>query len=155
MGFERKRSRVIGINYWNGNLNELFENGVYDDGSNNDLDYGKGRKRYWNKVSGKWVESNKFKIFKSEIVYWYEFENLNERLIVDWYSKEDDDYYGVEMLINAKAKLNIRDIELKQTPLDIIQKNLSKYENDSFDKRIKDIVLKAHKENKKRKLEVG
>lgn len=98
MGFERKRSRVIGINYWNGNLNELFENGVYDDGSNNDLDYGKGRKRYWNKVSGKWVESNKFKVFKSEIVYWYEFENLNERLIVDWFKKDDDDYYGFKFI---------------------------------------------------------
>lgn len=77
-------------------------------------------------------------------------QNVNGKTALHYFI-EDDDYYGVEMLINAKAKLNIRDIELKQTPLDIIQKNLSKYENDSFDKRIKDIVLKAHKENKKRK----
>ena len=55
------------------------------------------------------------------------------------------------MMINANANLNIKDRELKVTPLDIIQKNLSKYKNNSFDKRIKDIVLDAHRKNKKRK----
>ena len=100
MGFKRIRKEVVGVNYWNGNFDELFVNGVYDDGRNNDLDYGIGRKRYWNKKSGKWVESNKYNVFKSDIVYWYEFENLNEKLIVDWFKNDgvDGNYNGFKFI---------------------------------------------------------
>jgi ankyrin repeat protein len=77
-------------------------------------------------------------------------QNVNGKTALHYFI-QDDDYYGVEMMINAKAKLNIKDCELKVTPLDIIEKNLSKYENDSFDKRIKDIILDTHRKTKKRK----
>ena len=93
----RIRKRRNNVNYYNGKFDELFVNGIYDDGNYNIENYGLGKKRYWNKVSGKWVES-KFKIFKSDRIYWYVFENLNERIIVDWFSEKDNKLCGFQYI---------------------------------------------------------
>ena len=94
---DRIRKRRNNINYYNGKVDELFVNGIYDDGNYNKENYGLGKKRYWNKVSGKWVES-KFKVFKSDIIYWYVFENLNEKIIVDWFSDKDNELCGFQYI---------------------------------------------------------
>jgi len=85
----RFRKKRDGVKYYNGYFDDLFVNGVYDDGSFNIGKYNKGEKLYWNKLSGKWV-GKKNKLFKSNKVRWYEFENLNEKLIVKWFSDESN-----------------------------------------------------------------
>lgn len=91
-GFERIRKERDNVNYWNGSISELFENGLYDDGRwNKEGKFGKGKKRYWNKVSGKWV-GKKIESYKSSKVWFYEFENLDERFIVELFKNEKNEY---------------------------------------------------------------
>jgi ankyrin repeat protein len=76
-------------------------------------------------------------------------QNINNKTAFHYFI-ENDDYYGIQILIDAKAKINIKDY-MNNTALYIIEKNASKYDNQCFDKRIKDIILNLHKNNKKRK----
>ncbi len=88
----RIRKKRLGVNYYSGKFDELFINGVYDDGNfNKEGKYGRGIKRYFNKVSGKWVGIKN--CYKSEKIWVYEFENLNERLIVTEFKKKDEEDY--------------------------------------------------------------
>jgi hypothetical protein len=61
-----------GVNYYNGNEEELLVNGIYD----------KERKLYWNKNSGKWV-GKKVKVSDNWFWGFNVYENLNEDWIVD------------------------------------------------------------------------
>tara|TARA_R110001592_G_scaffold242213_1_gene502727 strand:+ start:53 stop:2662 length:2610 start_codon:yes stop_codon:yes gene_type:complete len=75
-----------GVKYYSGNNKELVDNGIYD----------KENKRYWNKISGKWVGK---KVYDLNNWYWgfSIYENLNE----DWIIKnlgilfEGDEVYGL------------------------------------------------------------
>lgn len=89
----RIRKKRLNVNYYNGNFNDLYVNGVYDDGSyNNRGKFDKGIKLYWNKVSGKWVRK-KMDCYVSDKIWVYEFENLSEKIIVENFKKENEENY--------------------------------------------------------------
>tara|TARA_R110000782_G_scaffold183348_1_gene273606 strand:- start:1755 stop:4370 length:2616 start_codon:yes stop_codon:yes gene_type:complete len=89
----RIRKKRLNVNYYNGNLDDLYVNGVYDDGSfNNRGRFDKGIKLYWNKVSGKWVRK-KMDCYVSDKIWVYEFENLSEKIIVESFNKGDEENY--------------------------------------------------------------
>ena len=118
----RIRSKRLGVEYYNGNYDELFVNGVYDDGSWNDRGkFGRGVKLYWNKCSGKWVRK-KMECYKSEKIWFYEFENFNERSIVkDFVNKSNKNEYNsfkyidrVGYFISVLYKRTLLDRRLKE-----------------------------------------
>ena len=63
---DRMRKKRENVSYYSGELDERYINGVY-----NDKD-----KRYWNKISGKWV-GKKNEVYVDRLLYWLEFENFN------------------------------------------------------------------------------
>lgn len=118
----RIRSKRLGVEYYNGNYDELFVNGVYDDGSWNDRGkFGRGVKLYWNKCSGKWVRK-KMDCYKSDKIWFYEFENFNERSIVkDFVNKSNKNEYNsfkyidrVGYFISVLYKRTLLDRRLKE-----------------------------------------
>lgn len=118
----RIRSKRVGVDYYNGNYDELFINGVYDDGSwNNRGKFNKGVKLYWNKCSGKWVRK-KMECYLSDKIWFYEFENLNERIIVRDFknrlNKNENNSFKyidrVEYFISVLYKRSLLDRRLKE-----------------------------------------
>jgi hypothetical protein len=71
---DRMRKKRENVSYYSGELDERYINGVY-----NDKD-----KRYWNKISGKWV-GKKNEVYVDRLLYWLEFENFNEKVIIEWF----------------------------------------------------------------------
>lgn len=92
LGFERLRKERDNVKYWGGKNIELYENGLYDDGRwNSEGKFGKGKKRYWNKISGKWV-GKKNECYKSDKIWFYEFEYINEKFIVELFKDEENKF---------------------------------------------------------------
>ena len=92
LGFERLRKERDNVKYWGGKNIELYENGLYDDGRwNSEGKFGKGKKRYWNKISGKWV-GKKNECYRSDKIWFYEFEYINEKFIVELFKDEENEF---------------------------------------------------------------
>jgi len=107
----RIRKRRDNVKYYNGNFDELFVNGIYDEGNyNNRGKFGKGEKLYWNKVSGKWVRK-KGECFISKKIGVYEFENLNERNIVELFKKGD--VYGFRYIDRVEYFIKVLYLKYK------------------------------------------
>ena len=92
LDFERFRKKRDNVKYWGGKYIELFENGLYDDGRwNSEGKFGIGKKRYWNKVSGKWV-GKKNECYRSKKIWFYEFDYINEKFIVELFKDNNNEY---------------------------------------------------------------
>ena len=92
LDFERFRKKRDNVKYWGGKYIELFENGLYDDGRwNSEGKFGIGKKRYWNKVSGKWV-GKKNECYRSKKIWFYEFDYINQKFIVELFKDNNNEY---------------------------------------------------------------
>ena len=97
-GFERVRKERDNVRYWDGEFESLFENGLYDDGRwNSKGKYGRGKKLYWNKVSGKWV-GKRYESYRSSKIWFYEFDFINEKGIVELFKDDKNVYQGFKYI---------------------------------------------------------